>query len=140
MHILRASRILQSWLKELQLQTNLYTHELDDVLKMLLKDLNSAQCQQKSIIFECLIHMIVHDESNKELIQKILTLPFTQHVEIPMNIMNTHAKEAAKSLDIATIIKCLEVLCEYGTGINRLKILNACIINHETEIAAAAVL
>ncbi|OAD54306.1 Serine/threonine-protein kinase atr [Eufriesea mexicana] len=140
MHILKASRILQSWLKELQLQTNLYTHELDDVLKILLQNLRSAQCQQKNIIFECLIHMIVHNESNKDLIQKILTLPFTQHIEIPMNIMNIHAKEAAKSLDIGTMVKCLEVLCEYGTGIDRLKILNACIINHQTEIAAAAVL
>ncbi|XP_060828354.1 serine/threonine-protein kinase atr-like [Bombus pascuorum] len=140
MCILKASHILQSWLKELQLTTNLYTHELDYVLKALLKNLNSGLCQQKDIIFECLIHMIAHDESDKDLIQKILTLPFNQNIEIPVDILNNHAKEIAKSLDTDTMLKCLEALCEHGTGMERLKLLNTCIVDHQTEIAAGAVL
>ncbi|XP_043511522.1 serine/threonine-protein kinase atr [Frieseomelitta varia] len=138
-HILKASNILQSWLKELQLTTNLYTHELDYVLKVLLQNLNSGLCQQKDIIFECLMHIIAHDESNKNLIQKILILPF-MHIEIPVDIVNNHVKEIAKSLNTATMLKCLEVLCEHGNGIERLKVLNTCIIGHQSEIAAGAVL
>lgn len=138
-HILKASNILQSWLKELQLTTNLYTHELDYVLKVLLQNLNSGLCQQKDIIFECLMHIITHNESNKNLIQKILILPFMD-IEIPVNIVNSHVKEIAKSLNTATMLKCLEVLCEHGNGIERLKVLNTCIIGHQSEIAAGAVL
>ncbi|XP_076632761.1 serine/threonine-protein kinase atr isoform X1 [Colletes latitarsis] len=138
MHILKASRILQSWLKELKLQINLYTTDLDDVLKILLESLSSGQCQQKKSVFECFIHMMAHNESNKDLIQKLLTLPFTQHIEIPGGIMNNHVKEAACSLDIATMLKCLEVLCEFGNGMERLKILNICILNCKTELAVGA--
>lgn len=138
-HILKASNILQSWLKELQLTTNLYRHELDHVLKVLLQNLNSGLCQQKDIIFECLMHIMAHNETNKNLIQKILILPF-MHIEIPMDIVNNHVKEIAKSLNTATLLKCLEVLCEHGNGIERLKILNTCIIGYQPEIAAEAVL
>lgn len=140
MYIVKASHILQSWLKELQLTTNLYTHELDYVLKVLLKNLNSGLHQQKDIIFECLIYMIAHDESDKDLIQKILTLPFIQNIEIPVDILNNHAKEIAKSLDTDTMLKCLEALCEHGNGMERLKLLNTCIVGYQTEIAAGAVL
>ncbi|KAG6794440.1 serine/threonine-protein kinase atr-like [Apis mellifera caucasica] len=140
MHILKASRILQSWLKELQLEMILYTDELDYILKLLLQNLNSGQYEQKNVIFECLIHMIAHDESNKDLIQKILTLPFMQHIEISMDIINNHAKEVFKSVDTAAMLICLEVLCEYGRGMERLKILNTCIMDYQTDIAAAAVL
>lgn len=141
MHILKASRILQSWLKELQLKMILYTDELDYILKLLLQNLNSGQYEQKNIIFECLIHMIAHDESNKDLIQKILTLPFMQHIEISMDIINNHAKEVFKSVDTAAMLICLEVLCEYGRGeVEQLKILHTCIMDYQTDIAAAAVL
>ncbi|XP_053989775.1 uncharacterized protein LOC128882206, partial [Hylaeus volcanicus] len=140
MHILRTSHILQSWLKELKLQFNLYTTDLDDVLKILLETINSGQYQQKKNIFECFIYMMAHDESNKDLIQKLLILPFTQHIEIPQGIINNHVKEAARSLDIATMLKCLEVLCEFGNGMERLKLLNTCILNSKTELAVGALL
>ncbi|KOX79522.1 Serine/threonine-protein kinase atr [Melipona quadrifasciata] len=70
---------------------------------------------------------------------KILILPF-MHIEIPVDIVNNHVKEIAKSLNTATMLKCLEVLCEHGNGIERLKVLNTCIIGHQSEIAAGAVL
>ncbi|XP_076757525.1 serine/threonine-protein kinase ATR [Xylocopa sonorina] len=140
MHILKASRILQFWLKELQLQTHVYTDELNYIMKMLLQNLNSGQCQQKHIIFESLVHIMAHSESNKDLIQKILTLPFIQQVEIPADVMNYHAKEIIKSLDTVSLIKCLEVLCECGNGIEILKILNVCIMNHQTDLAVGAIL
>lgn len=137
LHILKASRILQSWLKDLQLPTNLYKNELQDILKTLLQNLNSEHCEQKKIIFENLAHLMAHNESNKELIEKILALPFTQHIEISES---NHVKETARSLDSATMLKCLEVLCEYGNVTDRLKILNTCIINCDTELSIGAVL
>ena len=139
-HILKASRILQCWLRELKLQMELYTTDLDDILKILLQNLSSGHCQQKEIIFESCIHMMAHNESNKHLIQTLITLPFAQHIEIPKEIMNNHVKEAAASLDIATMLKCLEVLCEFGSGTERLNVLNACILNCETELAVGALL
>ncbi|XP_076679651.1 serine/threonine-protein kinase atr isoform X1 [Andrena cerasifolii] len=140
MHILKASRILQCWLRELKLQTKLYTTDLDDILKTLLQNLSSEHCEQKKIIFESCIHMMAHNESNKQLIQKLITLPFIQHIEIPKEIGNNHVKEAAASLDIATMLKCLEVLCEFGSGMERLKVLNTCILNCEPELAVGALL
>ncbi|CAK9833676.1 Serine/threonine-protein kinase atr [Anthophora retusa] len=139
MHILKASRALQSWLKELQLQVNLYTHELDEILKLLLQNLNSEQCQQENIIFGSLVHIMAHNESDKDLIQKILIIPFIQHAEISVNVINDHAKKTAKSLDIATKLKCLEVLCEFGNAKEQLKILNICIVSHQTELIVGAV-
>nr|XP_034192073.1 serine/threonine-protein kinase ATR [Osmia lignaria]XP_034192074.1 serine/threonine-protein kinase ATR [Osmia lignaria]XP_034192075.1 serine/threonine-protein kinase ATR [Osmia lignaria] len=140
LHILKASRILQSWLKDLQLPTNLYTNELQDILNILLQNLNSEHCEQKKIIFENLAHLMAHNESNKDLIEKILALPFTQHIAISENVVSNHMKETARSLDNATMLKCLEVLCEYGNVTDRLKILNTCIINCDTELSIGAVL
>ncbi|XP_003702936.2 serine/threonine-protein kinase ATR isoform X1 [Megachile rotundata] len=139
-HILKASRTLQSWLKDLQLPTDLYINELEEILKILLDSLSPEHYQQRNVIFENLVHLMAHNESNKDLIEKILALPFIEHIEISENIVNNYVKEAAKSLDIATMLKCLEALCEYGTGIDQLKILNTCINNRETELSVGAVL
>lgn len=140
MYILKASRILEFWLKELKLQTILYAGDLDNVLEPLLLNLNSGNCQQGKVIFECFVHLMAHAESNKVLIQKILTTPFAQQIEMPADIMNTRAKNEAKSLDVDTKIKCLEVLCEFGNGAIRLEILKMCIVSHQTDLAVGAVL
>jgi len=47
--------------------------------------------------------------------------------------------ERAKSLNVKTMSKCLETLCTYGNGKERLKLLRMCILNGEAEIAIAAV-
>lgn len=138
-HILEASRTLQSWMKTLQLQMRLYITDLDNILNILLQILNSGQCQQRKIIFESFTHIMAHDESNKDLTQKLLMLPFTRNIDIPMEV-NNHTREAAQSLDVITMLKCLEVLCEFGNGIERLKVLNACISNCGTELAVGAVM
>nr|XP_031832738.1 serine/threonine-protein kinase atr-like [Nomia melanderi] len=137
--ILKASRILQCWLKDLKLPMNLYTTELDDILKILVEYLKSGQYQQMQIIFECFIHMIAHNESNKNILQKLLTLPFIRHIEMPVEFINNHVREAAESLEIAMKLKCLEILCEFSNGMETLKILNTCVLNDESDLAVGAV-
>ncbi|XP_076654433.1 serine/threonine-protein kinase ATR [Halictus rubicundus] len=137
-HILRASGVLQSWLNELKLPMNLYATDLDDILKILVQNLQCGQCQQRQIIFECFILMVAHNESNKDVLQRLLTLPFIKQIEMPAEIINNHVKEAADSLDIATKLRCLEALCEFGTGMEVLKILNTCVSNGRSDLAVAA--
>ncbi|KZC05824.1 Serine/threonine-protein kinase atr [Dufourea novaeangliae] len=138
-HILKGSRILQSWLKELKLPMNLYATDLNDILKIFIQNLNSGECQQGEIIFGCFIHMMAHIESTKDMLQKLLTLPFTGQIELPVTVINDHVKKAAESLDSAVMLNCLEVLCEFGNGMEGLKILNTCVNNGTTELAVGAV-
>ncbi|XP_026671548.1 serine/threonine-protein kinase ATR-like isoform X2 [Ceratina calcarata] len=136
MHILKASRILQYSLKKLNMPAILYQTELDAVLKTILENLNSGQCRNKYITFESLIHMMAHEESNKDLIQKILMLPFN---DIPADIINDSAKEIVMSVDTAIKLKCIEVLCECGKGIELLQSLNSCITTHQIELTVGVV-
>ncbi|XP_033336517.2 serine/threonine-protein kinase ATR [Megalopta genalis] len=138
-HILKASGILQCWLKELKLSMNLYATDLDDILEILIQNLRSGQCQQGQIIFECFIHMVAHNEANKDVLHKLLALPFITNTEISAEIINNHVKEAAESLDIATKLRCLEALCEFGNGMEALNLLNNCVSSGRTDLAVAAV-
>ncbi|XP_020296818.1 serine/threonine-protein kinase ATR [Pseudomyrmex gracilis] len=139
LHILKASSLLQSWLKKQNIQVNLYENDLNIILRLFMQKLSSDECgETRKIIFHNLTHLIVHNESNKVLLQSILALPFTQDFKGSMDI-NEKMVQNAKSLDVETMSKCLEAVCVYGTGKEILKLLRACILNNETQIAVAAV-
>ena len=104
-----------------------------------MQNLNADICQDGEIIFQILIYLMTHKESNKVLLQSILALPFTPDFKGSVNISQKMV-ERAKSLNVKTMSKCLEALCAYGNGKERLKLLRACILNGGTEIAIAAVL
>lgn len=139
LHILKASSLLQSWLEKQKIQVNLYENDLNIILRLFMQNLNSDERDEtRKIIFHSLTHLIVHNESNKVLLQSILALPFTQDFKGSMDI-DEKMVQNAKSLDVETMSKCLEAVCVYGTGKERLKLLRACILNNETQIAVAAV-
>ncbi|XP_012230547.1 serine/threonine-protein kinase ATR [Linepithema humile] len=138
LHIVKASALLQSWLEKEEIQIKLYENDLNCILKILMQNLNSDARQDGEIVFEILIHLMAHKESNKVLLQSILALPFTQDFKGSMDISQKMV-EKAKSLNVKTMSKCLETLCAHGNGRERLKLLRVCILNGEAEIAVAAV-
>lgn len=138
LHIVKSSSLLQLWLEEQKIQIKLYENDLNAILKMLIQNLNSDRCQDAEIIFQILMNLMAHSESNKVLLQSILALPFTQDFKGSMDI-GQKMVQRAKSLNVDTMSKCLETLCAYGSGKERLKLLRACILNNETQIAVVGV-
>lgn len=138
LNIIKASSLLQSWLEKQKIQIRLYENDLNAILKILMQNLNSDRCQDMDTIFHILMNLMAHNESNKVLLQSILALPFTQDFKGSMDI-RPKMVQRAKCLDVQTMSKCLEILCAYGNGKERLKLLRACILNGETQIAVAAV-
>lgn len=138
LHIIKASALLQLWLEREEIQIKLYENDLNRILKVFMQNLNSDTYQDGEIIFQVLINLMAHKESNKVLLQSILALPFTQDFKGSMDISQKMV-ERAKSLNVKTMSKCLETLCTYGNGKERLKLLRMCILNGEAEIAIAAV-
>lgn len=138
LHIIKASSLLQLWLEKEKIQVKLYENDLNDILKILIQNLNSDKCQNEHIIFEILMSLMAHNESNKVLLQSILALPFTQDFKGSMDISQKMVQKA-KSLNIKTMSECLEILCIHGSGKERLKLLRTCISNAEMQIAVAAV-
>jgi len=139
LHIVEASSLLQSCLEKQKIDVRLYENDLNIILKLLIQSLNSERCQDEQIIFQILMNMMAHNESNKILLQSILALPFTQDFKGSMDISQKMVQRA-KFLDVATMVQCLETLCAHGNGKERLKLLRACIVNGESQIAAAAIL
>lgn len=139
LYIIKASSLLQLWLEEQKLEIKLYESYLNVILKILMQNLNSDICQNEQISFQILINLMAHNESNKVLLQSILALPFTQTFKGSMDISQKMVQRA-KSLDVVTMSECLETLCAYGIGKERLKLLRVCILNGETQIAVTAVL
>jgi len=139
LHIVEASSLLQLCLEKEKIDVRLYENDLNIILKILIQNLNSERCQDEQIIFQILMNLMAHKESNKILLQSILALPFTQDFKGSMDISQKMVQKA-KFLDITTMVQCLETLCAHGNGRERLKLLRACIVNGESQIAAAAVL
>lgn len=139
LHIVKASSLLQLWLEKQKIHVKLYENDLNTILKILIQNLNSDRCQDARIIFQILMSLMAHNESNKVLLQSILALPFTQDFKGSMDISQKMVQRA-KSLHVDTMSKCLETLCAYGSGKERLKLLRACILNGETQVTAIAVL
>ncbi|XP_025264576.1 serine/threonine-protein kinase ATR [Camponotus floridanus] len=139
LYIIKASSLLQLWLEEQKLEIKLYESYLNVILKILMQNLNSDICQNEQISFQILINLMAHNESNKVLLQSILALPFTQTFKGSMDISQKMVQRA-KSLDVETMSECLETLCAYGIGKERLKLLRVCILNGETQIAVTAIL
>ncbi|XP_032688955.1 serine/threonine-protein kinase ATR isoform X2 [Odontomachus brunneus] len=138
LHIVKSSSLLQLWLEERKIQVKLYENDLNVILKTLMQNLNSDKCQDVEVIFQILMNLMAHSESNKVLLQSILALPFTQDFKGSMDISQKMVQKA-KSLNVDTMSKCLETLCAYGSGKERLKLLRACILNNETQVAVVAV-
>ncbi|XP_014472413.1 PREDICTED: serine/threonine-protein kinase ATR-like isoform X2 [Dinoponera quadriceps] len=138
LHIVKASSLLQLWLDNQKIQVKLYENNLNAILKIFMQHLNSDNCQDAEIIFQILMSLMAHNESNKVLLQTILALPFTQDFKGSMDI-GPKMVQRAKSLNVDTMSKCLETLCAYGSRKERLKLLRACILNGETQVAIVAV-
>ncbi|XP_018056134.1 PREDICTED: serine/threonine-protein kinase ATR [Atta colombica] len=138
LHIVKASSLLQLWLENQKIQVKLYENDLNAILKILIQNLNSDRCQNEQIIFQILMNLMAHNESNKVILQSILALPFTQDFKGSMDISQKMVQRA-KSLDIKIMSECLETLCIHGNGKERLKLLRTCILNSETQIAITAV-
>lgn len=138
LHIIKVSSSLQLRLEKKKIQVKLYENDLNALLKILIQNLNSDECQNEQIIFEILMNLMAHNESNKVLLQSILALPFTQDFKGSMDI-SQKLVQRAKSLDVKIMSDCLETLCIYGNGKERLKLLRTCILNTEMQIAVAAV-
>lgn len=136
--IIKVTSSLQLQLEKKKIQAQLYENDLNALLKILIQNLNSDKCQNEQIIFEILMNLMAHNESNKVLLQSILALPFTQDFKGSMDI-SQKLVQRAKSLDVKIISECLETLCIYGNGKERLKLLRTCILNNEMQIAVAAV-
>ncbi|XP_011329801.1 serine/threonine-protein kinase ATR isoform X3 [Ooceraea biroi] len=139
LHIAQASSSLQCYLEKESIEVRLYENDLNVMLKILIQNLNSEGCQDEQIIFQILMNFMAHNESNKVLLQTILALPFTQDFKGSMEI-SQRMVQRAKSLDVATMIRCLETLCAHGSGKERLKLLRMCVLNGESQIAVTAVL
>ncbi|XP_028046695.1 serine/threonine-protein kinase ATR isoform X2 [Monomorium pharaonis] len=137
LYIVKASSLLQLLLENQKIQVKLYENDLNVILKILMQNLNSDVCEDEQIIFQILMNLMSHNESNKVLLQSILALPFTQDFKGSMDI-GQNMVQRAKSLDIKTMSECLETLCMYGSGKERLKLLRTC-INSEVQIAITAV-
>jgi len=138
LHIIKASSLLQLWLEKQKIEIKLYENDLNVILKIFIQNLNSDKCQNEQIIFQNLINLMAHNESNKVLLQSILALPFTQDFKGSMDISQKMVQKA-KSLNVETMSECLETLCIYGRGKERLKLLRTCILNAEMPIAVVAV-
>lgn len=138
LHIIKVSSSLQLRLEKQKIQVKLYENDLNVLLKILIQNLNSDKCQNEQIIFEILMNLMACNESNKVLLQSILALPFTQDFKGSMDI-SQKLVQRAKSLDVKIMSDCLETLCIYGNGKERLKLLRTCILNTEMQIAVAAV-
>ncbi|KYN10085.1 Serine/threonine-protein kinase atr [Trachymyrmex cornetzi] len=138
LHIVKASSLLLLWLEDQKIQVKLYENDLNAILKILIQNLNSDRCQNEQIIFQILMNLMAHNESNKVILQSILALPFTQDFKGSMDISQKMVQRA-KSLDMKIISECLETLCIHGNGKERLKLLRTCILNSETQIAITAV-
>ncbi|XP_025157159.1 serine/threonine-protein kinase ATR [Harpegnathos saltator] len=138
LYIIKASSLLQLWLEEQKIQVKLYENDLNTILKILMQNLNSDRCQDVEIIFQILISLIAHSESNKVLLQTILALPFTQDFKGSVDISQKMVQKA-KSLSVDTTSKCLETLCAYGSRKERLKLLRRSILNGEMQVAIVAV-
>ncbi|XP_018347657.1 PREDICTED: serine/threonine-protein kinase ATR-like [Trachymyrmex septentrionalis] len=138
LHIVKASSLLQLWLESQKIQVKLYENDLNAILKILIQNLNSDRCQNEQIIFQILMNLMAHNESNKVILQSILALPFTQDFKGSMDISQKMVQRA-KSLDMKIMSECLETLCIHGNGKERLKLLRTCTLNSETQIAITAV-
>ncbi|XP_011699804.1 PREDICTED: serine/threonine-protein kinase ATR isoform X2 [Wasmannia auropunctata] len=137
LHVVKASSLLQLWIEKQNIQIKLYENDLNAILKILIQHLNSDRCQDEQIIFQILMNLMAHNESNKVLLQSILALPFTQDFKGSMDI-GQKMVQRAKSLDVKAMSKCLETLCIYGNGKERLKLLRTC-VNSDMQIAVTAV-
>ncbi|XP_011875240.1 PREDICTED: serine/threonine-protein kinase ATR [Vollenhovia emeryi] len=138
LHLVKASALLQLWLEKQQIQVKLYENDLNVILRILIQNLNSDKCLDGRTIFQILINLMAHNESNKVLLQSILALPFTQDFKGSMDISQKMVQRA-KSLNVEAMSECLETLCIHGKGKERLKLLRTCILNAEMQIAITAV-
>ncbi|KAL6262489.1 hypothetical protein P5V15_007574 [Pogonomyrmex californicus] len=139
LYIVKGSSLLQLWLEKEEIHVKLYDNDLNVILRILMLNLNSESCRNEEIIFQILMSIMAHNESNKVLLQSILALPFTQDFKGSMDISQKMVQRA-KSLNVETMSKCLETLCTYGNGKERLKLLRMCILNSNIQIAVTAVL
>lgn len=140
LHIVKASSLLQLWLEKQKIHVKLYENDLNIILNTLIQNLNSDMCENAEIIFQILINLMAHSESNKVALQTILALPFTPDFKGSVVDIGQKMVQRTKSLHVDTMSKCLETLCAYGSGKERLKLLRVCILNGEKQVAVAAVL
>ncbi|KAG5348071.1 ATR kinase, partial [Acromyrmex charruanus] len=137
--IILATEISEPWkLLKKELANLMEAEKFTEVLHIVKASSLLQLCQNEQIIFQILMNLMAHNESNKVILQSILALPFTQDFKGSMDISQKMVHRA-KSLDMKIMSECLETLCIHGNGKERLKLLRTCILNSETQIAITAV-
>ena len=125
---LESTSLLDSWFTDRKIQARLFENDMELIFDSLINDLNHSNFQLNTLIFQCLVQLMAHSESNKENIQQVLSLPWIRNESESMEI-DDDLKALANSLDFNTKLKCLEAICRYGTGKSRLDLLKECVSN-----------
>ena len=135
---LKSTSLLDSWLIDRKINARLYEEDMELIFNFLKENLNNSNPKSNILVFQCLIHLMAHSESNKENIQEILSLPWSKKAPESMEIDN-HLKSVADLLDFETKIKCLETVCRYGNGKSHIDLLNECISNPDVKYSISGV-
>ncbi|XP_011304533.1 serine/threonine-protein kinase atr-like [Fopius arisanus] len=99
----------------------------------------SQDPENRELIFLCLMELMIIDEFPKSDVQKLLLLPWFPDKSSSNLDISRRLSASLKSLTMTTKLKCLERICEFGTGRVRIKFLSTCVSNCELELAVAAV-
>lgn len=133
-YVLHGSCLLQHWIVEHNINVILYKDDLNIILKKLIYELNVGKREFKEIILRCIMCVMIHNESNKDLIESILTLPFMKNIKETAEI-NQGGIETLKSLNNEMKAKCFMTICGHGKKENRLYLIRTFIINNENQLA-----
>ncbi|XP_046813707.1 serine/threonine-protein kinase ATR isoform X1 [Vespa crabro] len=134
LYILHGSCLLQHWIIEQNIDVILYKDDLNVILKKLIYELNFGKHELKEIILRSIMCVMIHNESNKDLIESILTLPFMKNIKETAEINQT-GMETLKSLNNEMKAKCFMTICGHGKKENRLYLIRTFIINNELQLA-----
>lgn len=134
LYILHGSCLLQNWITEHKINVILYEDGLNVILKKLIYELNFGKNEIKEIILRSIMCVMIHNESNKDLIESILTLPFMKNIKETAEINQTGI-DTLKSLSNEMKAKCFMTICGHGKKENRLYLIRTFIINNEIQLA-----
>ncbi|XP_066597912.1 serine/threonine-protein kinase atr-like [Prorops nasuta] len=129
LHILKASSLLEINLKRYNFNIFLYQDELNKILDIFIKSCNTNKLKLQMIL-ENLTQVMAHEESNRPLIQSILTSVFTRKT---VERLGRKVIQTFEFVDVDIKVKCLNAICEYGSGKERMHLLSSVLFDNKMD-------
>lgn len=135
---LESTNLLCHWFIEHKIQAQLFEDDVNVITNFLLENLSDSDSATNSLVFQCLICLLSHLESDKKKILNVLYLPWSKNDSEAMNI-DKNIINVENSIDFETKLKCLESICRYVPENISFSLLTECVSMPDIKFSIAGI-